>query len=362
MKENPRYFLDKIKYYPRGVVWELTLRCNMNCAHCGSEAGSARGQELNHEEAMDLCRQLGKMGCELLTLLGGEPFLREDWQDLALCLNDYGVKVNVISNGWIMDQALAEKIKKANLANVAISLDGIEATHEKVRRKKGSFQRVLNGLSLLRQNGISTAMVTTITIDNLSELDQIYQIAIEKKVDIWQLQIGVPRGNMCEHRNFVIQPEDLPQLEEFILRVRREQKIRLDAADNIGYFGKNEELLRRGIYKQRKLPFWTGCFAGIQAMGVEANGDIKGCLSLPTFPEFIEGNIREEPLAKIWNKPGNFSYNRDFHTGLLKGDCAGCEYDFVCRGGCKSTAVCFSGSVFNNPYCLHRIEKKKGGM
>jgi radical SAM protein with 4Fe4S-binding SPASM domain len=362
MKENPRYYLDKIKYYPRGVVWELTLRCNMNCAHCGSEAGAARGNELNHEEALDLCRQLGEMGCERLTLLGGEPFLREDWDDLALSLYNYGIKVNVITNGYLMDQALIERIKKAKLTNVAISLDGGRAeTHEKIRRKPGAFQRVLNGLSLLRQNDISPAMVTAITKDNLDELDLIRQIGIERKVDIWQLQVAVPRGNLCENRDFVIEPEDLPRVEQFVLQARKDPRMRIDIADNVGYFSQNEEALRDSVKGPRRLPFWTGCFAGIQVLGIEANGDIKGCLSLPTLPEFIEGNVRKESLADIWNKPGNFSYNRNFHTGLLEGDCADCEYNYVCRGGCKSSAYCFSGSAFNNPMCLYRLDKKRKG-
>jgi len=356
LKENPRYYLDKIKYYPRSVVWELTLRCNMNCAHCGSEAGPERGQELDHKEALDVCRQLGQMGCEVLTLLGGEPFMREDWDDLALCLDEYGVKVNAITNGYLMDQALVDRIKKARLANVAISLDGLQETHEKIRRKRGSYQKVLDGLSLLRQNEVSSAMVTTVCKDNLAELDRIYLVALERGVEIWQLQIGVPRGRLCEHSDFIIQPEDLLILEQFVLRVRQDGRIRVDIADNIGYFGRNEEVLRPSI--PGRLPFWTGCFAGMQALGIEANGDIKGCLSMPSIPEFIEGNIRQEPLADIWNKPGNFAYNRDFHTGLLEGDCAECKYNYICRGGCKSTAFCFSGSIFNNPYCLYRVEKK----
>ncbi|MGA1824025.1 MAG: radical SAM protein [bacterium] len=358
MKKNPRYYLDKIKYYPRNVVWELTLRCNMNCAHCGSEAGEKRGEELNHEEALDFCNQVGKMGCEVLTLLGGEPFLREDWDDLALCLNSYNVKVNAISNGYMMNQSLVDRIKKARLTNVAISLDGLCETHEKIRRKPGSFQRVMNALSLLRQNGISSAIVTTVTRDNMNELDELFKIAMDKGVDVWQLQIGVPRGNLCEHRDFVVQPEDLPSIEQFILRVRNNRRIQVDVADNIGYFSHNEENLRNGFSRQRYLPFWTGCFAGIQALGLEANGDVKGCLSMPTLPEFIEGNIRRESLAEIWNKKGNFSYNRDFKPDMLEGDCKECEYNYVCRGGCKSTAYCFSGSIFNNPCCLYRIESK----
>lgn len=359
LKEKPRYFLEQIRFYPKNVVWELTLRCNMNCAHCGSTAGHARGEELNHEEALDLCRQLGEMGCELLTLLGGEPFIREDWDDLALCLEEYGTKVNAITNGYLMDQALVDRIKKAKLSNVAISLDGLKETHEKIRRKPGCYHRVLDGLSLLRQNGVSSAVVTTICKDNLHELEELYGIILRQQAEIWQIQIGVPRGRLCEHSDYIIQPEELPELERFILKVKQDGRLRLDIADNIGYFGKSEETFRAS--PTARLPFWTGCYAGIQAMGIDANGDIKGCLSMPSLPEFIEGNVRKQSLKEIWERPGGFSYNRDFKTAMLEGDCIGCEYGHICRGGCKSTAYCFTGSFFNNPYCFYRIESKRKG-
>ncbi len=357
LKDRPRYLLDQIRYYPKNVVWELTLRCNMNCAHCGSTAGYARQQELNHEEGLDLCRQLGEMGCEILTLLGGEPFLREDWDDFARCLNEYNVKVNAISNGYAMDQKLVDKIKEAKLTNVAISIDGLKETHEKIRRKPDCYQRAIDSLNLLKENGISTAIVTTICRDNLKELDELYKIVFQQQAEIWQIQIGVPRGRLCEHSDFIIQPENLFELERFIVRVKQERRVHLDIADNIGYFGRNEELFRFHITS--RLPFWTGCYAGIQAMGIDANGDIKGCLSMPSLPQFIEGNIRNNSLRQIWERPGAFSYNRNFEKEMLEGHCCGCEYGHICRGGCKSTAYCFTGSFFDNPYCLFGLEKDK---
>lgn len=329
----------------------------MNCAHCGSTAGHARQEELDREEGLNLCRQLGEMGCEILTLLGGEPFMREEWDDFAKCLIGYGVKVNAISNGYLMDQALVDRIKEAGLSNVAISIDGLKETHEGIRRKPDCFQRAIDGLNLLRENGVSTAIVTTICRANLEEIDKLYDLVLRQKAEIWQVQIGVPRGRLCEHSDFIIQPEELFKLEKFIIKIKREGRIQFDVADNIGYFGQNEELFRSS-YRSR-LSFWTGCYAGMQAMGIDANGDIKGCLSMPSIPKFIEGNIRRNTLKEIWERPGAFSYNRDFKSEMLEGNCSGCEYGMICRGGCKSTAYCFTGSFFNNPYCLYRLEKNK---
>ena len=93
--------LQRLGYRPRFCVWELTLRCNMRCAHCGSAAGMPRENELTTEEAVDLAKQLGALGCERLTLLGGEPLLRKDWEILTKALQDAGVRVNIITNGWL---------------------------------------------------------------------------------------------------------------------------------------------------------------------------------------------------------------------------------------------------------------------
>lgn len=355
LKQNPRYYLDQLKYYPKTVVWELTLRCNMNCLHCGSKAGQARSEELNHDEALNLCHQLAEMGCEHLTLLGGEPFIREDWDDLAICLHEHGVKVNAITNGYLVDQALAERIKKAKLVNVAISLDGLEQTHEEIRRKPGCYQRVLDGFSIFKRNGIPAAVVTTICKNNLKELDDLYGIILQQQnILLWQIQLGFPSGRLSEHCDFIISPEDLFVLERFILKVRQERLIRLDVGDNIGYFGTNEEILRYN--PTTRLHFWTGCYAGIQTMGIESNGDIKGCLSMPSLPQFIEGNVCKQPLKEIWERAGGFFYNREFKPELLEGYCADCEYGGICHGGCKSAAYCFTGSFFNNPYCLYKLE------
>lgn len=63
-----------MKYYPRQAVWEMTLKCNMNCRHCGSRAGKQRENELTLDECLDIAQQLIDMGLEYITLIGGEIF------------------------------------------------------------------------------------------------------------------------------------------------------------------------------------------------------------------------------------------------------------------------------------------------
>ncbi len=131
----------------------------------------------------------------------------------------------------------------------------------------------------------------------------------------------------------------------------------MDVSDNIGYFGPHEEEIRRTSDDQ--LPFWTGCYAGVQVLGIDANGDVKGCASLPSTPQFIEGNIRQSPLEEIWNDPRRFAYNRCFELDQLQGACRSCEHGAVCRGGCHSSSFGLSGKLFSYPLCLYRIRREK---
>jgi radical SAM protein with 4Fe4S-binding SPASM domain len=359
--EDPMLLYPKALYKPRFVVWELTLRCNMRCAHCGSSAGTRRGNELNTEEALDLAAQLGALGCERLTLLGGEPLIREDWEEITRALQDAGVRVNIITNGWLTASAeMIQRIKDAGLTTLALSIDGFGDKHDELRRKQGSFDRILKTFDLANKLRIPrTAAVTTLTKLCMDDLEDIYQMLIDKNVRLWQLQPVSPQGRLERNDPIVLEAQDYKRVADFIVEKKKEGKIRIDPADNLGYYGPWE--LSEGFRSTQwgRVGFWNGCQAGIQVAGIDANGDIKGCLSLTSDdPSNIEGNIRDKSLEEIWCREGAFAYNREFKLEMLEDYCAECEYRGLCRAGCVSHCQSMSGSRRSNPDCLHRFQVK----
>ncbi len=72
------------------AVWEITLKCNLACSHCGSRAGQARTKELSTEESLDLVKQLAEVGIKEVTLIGGEAFMRPDWLEIAQAITRRG--------------------------------------------------------------------------------------------------------------------------------------------------------------------------------------------------------------------------------------------------------------------------------
>jgi radical SAM protein with 4Fe4S-binding SPASM domain len=353
--------LRRYGFHPRMAVWELTLRCNMNCRHCGSRAGRARDDELATEEAQQLCRDLAAMGCKYLTLSGGEPTLREDWPMIARTLVGLGVTVGMISNGKVWSDETSRTATSVGLESVAFSLDGFEQSHDHLRRVPGHFRKVLEAVESCRRGGLRVSVVTTVTRENLPELGRFRDYLGELGVGRWQVQIATPTGNMGEHRELVIDPADMLELVPLIATMRRDGKRpKVFPGHDIGYFGAPEEDLRD---PHATIPFWTGCSAGCSVIGIESNGNIKGCLSLPSSMEdvdaFVEGNIRETPLREIWGRENAFSYNRQFTLELLGGFCRTCDYGDICRGGCTWTNFAEKGLVRDNPYCYWRQWKTR---
>ena len=128
-----------------------------------------------------------------------------------------------------------------------------------------------------------------------------------------------------------------------------EAKIRLWPGNNIGYFGPYETLLKG----QMPRGHMASCGAGRSTLGIEANGDIKGCPSLPTAA-YVGGNIRDHSLREIWEQSAPLRFTRDRTVEDLQGFCRTCYYNDTCRAGCSWTTHVLFGKPGNNPFCHHR--------
>lgn len=339
----------KKNFIPISVVWETTLNCNMNCMHCGSSAGKIRRNELNTKEGLKLCDNLNDLGTKLISLMGGEVFLRKDWNTLAQHIKDLGMNITLMSNGLLIDDNIISQLSKLEPYAVTISLDGATAkTHNSVRRVKTSFDRCIRSLDLLRKANLPTTVITTVYKKNFKELPMIRDFLINKSI-AWQIQMANPVGRFPE--SLMLSKDEFYSVALFIASTRKNYSIKelpIMGAHNFGY---NSQILPNITI----LP-WFGCQAGLTALGIQSDGGIKGCLSLPD--EFIEGNIRETNLKELWYDPNFCSYNRNFKKDDLNGECKDCKYGKRCKGGCLTVSMSLTGKNHCDPYCMHLLEQK----
>jgi radical SAM protein with 4Fe4S-binding SPASM domain len=321
----------------------------MRCLHCGTSAGKARADELSHDEAIALIDELAELGTDSITISGGEPLLRKDWRDLARHMKKRDVKPYIITNGFAVTPEIVQDMKEIGFTNIGVSLDGTESTHNYIRQNKNSFPRAVNAMRLMDEAGVRFCAITQVSNINLAELDAIRDILLDVHCPAWRIQMTTPTGRMP--REMVLSLDNYPVLIDKILEYQKLGGIDIDVGENVGYFGcKGTELLDGQAY--------FGCYAGTRVAGVESNGDIKGCLSMPE--EFVEGNVRDGGFTKIWNNPDGFAYNRKFTRETADGACRECEYLPLCRGGCATTSWAATKSRANNPYCIYQIEKQQG--
>jgi radical SAM protein with 4Fe4S-binding SPASM domain len=152
----------------------------------------------------------------------------------------------------------------------------------------------------------------------------------------------------------ILQPYDLIDLMPRLAAMKErafDDGILLMPSSPLGYFGPEERLLRSMARGQSG--HYTGCQAGKSVMGIESDGAVKGCPSLQTR-HYVGGNLRERPLAELWDHSPVIGFNRPRSVDDLSGFCRSCPFAATCLGGCSFTAHAILGRIGNNPMCHFR--------
>jgi radical SAM protein with 4Fe4S-binding SPASM domain len=334
-------------FSPRYVVWELTLKCDLACRHCGSRAGRPREEELSLAESLDVLQQLKDLGTREITFIGGEAYLYPEWLEVIEACSNLGIRPTMTTGGRNLDVQTCKKMKDAGMSGISISVDGLQNTHDQLRAVKGSFASALQSFANCKQVGIPIFANTQINQLNKDELSDLGHLFADIGIKEWQVQITGPMGRAADRPEWLLQPYDMLDLFPMLAQIAEEHHdvFHINLANNLGYFGPYEYILRAS--------HWKGCVAGKYVLGIESNGDIKGCPSLPSHP-YVKGNIRQESLQNIWEQKLGFARNRG--TSELWGHCKGCYYAEVCQGGCSWTSHTLLGKRGNMPYCYHRAD------
>lgn len=334
----------KFDGFPLIIGWELTLKCNLRCRHCGSSAGHPRENELTTAEALSICEQMPDLLVQEVDFTGGEPFLRSDLPVIARKLKDLGINTNILTHGYGYSAKDIALLKRAGISGVGISLDGLETTHDYIRRSKGAFASVMNTIQLLQDVDIPFNVLTTVNARNIVELQELYEKLKLMGIRNWRLQTIIPMGRMKKAPELQISETELKQLGQFILEQGSgdPDSLRIICSDGLQYIIPTNNP-------------WLGCGAGIVACGITADGKVKGCLSMPD--ELIEGDLRQNSLWDIWFDPDSFAYNRSFTTNDLGFNCSSCDKANECKGGCSSSSFVSTNAFHNDPFCFYKVNE-----
>lgn len=308
----------------RRLFFELTLRCNARCFHCGSNCTPFAGEELTLEEYKRILEQVrGDFGTDRLQLCitGGEPLLRRDFFDIMGYAHRLGFRWGMTSNATLITRECAKKLADCGMGTISVSIDGLPETHDELRGLKGGYDLAMAGIqNLIDENAFRSIQVTTVfNHRNISEIDALFEIMDGLDIDSWRVINLEPIGRALQRPDLMCTKEDYIRLFEFI-REKRRQGYPVEYGCS-HYLGPDYEAEVREWY-------WL-CNAGVYTASIMANGDIAACLDIERRPELIQGNIKTDRLYDVWNERFEI-FRQDLSEKCVS--CKSCGHRRFCRG------------------------------
>ncbi len=326
------------EFRPSLISWNLTQRCNLRCPHCYLDAGKATAPELSTELCLRLLKEFRELGTEMVILTGGEPLLRRDIYDLALAASELGMWVVMGTNGVLVTDQVAQKMRDCGVKGVAISIDSIDpAKHNSFRGGQGAWEHSVRALEICKAQGLEVLVQTTVMAMNRDEIAQLIEFTRAKGAWSFNLYFLVQTGRGQQLND--LSAEDTEGLLREMVHVQEQYQpmlVRSKCAPQFKRIAYHSQLggLESG-----------GCMAGTRYCRITPNGDVTPC----PYMTVAAGNLRQQSFAEIWQNSPVLAALRD--PNRLKGRCGACEFKDLC-GGCRCRAyAAFGDYLAEDPAC-----------
>jgi selenobiotic family peptide radical SAM maturase len=315
------------------LQWHITQACELHCRHC-YDRSARRAVSLEQglavlDEVYDFCQERHVLG--QVSFSGGNPLLHPDFEELYHQALRRGLAVGILANpcrAEVLDGLLA----RGRPAFFQVSLEGL-AEHNDYMRGPGHFARTLEFLELLRERGVYSMVMLTLTRDNLDQV----------------LPLGERLRGLCGEFNFnrlalfgegaalaMPRPEDYRAfVRDYLAAARENPVLRL-----------KDSLFNLALAEQGRPPVGGctgfGCGAAFNFLAALPDGEVHACRKLPSYL----GNLHRTPLGGLYDSPAAQAFRR------RSAACAGCQLRAVCGGCLAVTAgVGLDPATERDPFC-----------
>ncbi|MFH1494459.1 MAG: heme d1 biosynthesis radical SAM protein NirJ [Pseudomonadota bacterium] len=352
-----------LKRNPPGpvVIWNLIRRCNLTCKHCYSiSADKDFPGELSTQEVFGVMDDLKRFRVPVLILSGGEPLLRPDIFDISRRAKEKGFYVGLSSNGTLINESNIEEIASIGYDYVGVSLDGIQATHDKFRRMAGAFDKSMHGIRLCKQRGIKVGIRFTLTQDNAHDLPALLQLMEDEGLDKFYLS----------HLNYAGRGNKNRKDDAFHQTTRQAMDLLLDTCWRDQQAGKPKEFVTGnndadGVYLlmwvrknfphlenhiRTKLEQWGGNSSGVNVANIDNLGNVHPDTM---WWNYTLGNVRERSFSDIWMDTSDpIMAGLKAQPRSVGGRCGACAYFNICGGNTRVRAWQVTGDPWSeDPAC-----------
>jgi len=320
------------------VVWNTTSKCNLKCIHCYANAGGESKSELTTEEGMNFLSDLAEMKIPVLLFSGGEPLLRRDLFELASFITSKGVPVSLSTNGTLITEEIAERLKKTGFSYIGVSIDGLPKTNDRFRGIEGAFDRAFRGLLNSKEAGLMTGIRFTVTKYNVRDIPDVIDLLAENGIPRFCLYHLVPSGRADFKDDITL--KERRELVDWLIQKSiqlhddgyKTEILTVDnPVDGIYVYLKlkevDEELAENAL---EFLKYRGGDNSGYRLADVDMFGNIH---PNQFWWDYTVGSIREKKFSEIWLNPEDeLLVKLREKTKYLRGRCGRCKFKELCGG------------------------------
>lgn len=303
------------------VSWMTTNKCNLKCEHCYQDAADCDSRELTTVEGKAMIEQIARAGFKIMIFSGGEPLMRDDIFELVAHAAAQGLRPVFGSNGTLITDEVARKLKEAGACSMGISIDSLDAAkHDAFRGVAGAHADTLAGIEACKRAGLDFQIHTTVVNHSIFFL------------------IPVGRGKYIEETSLkVLENEAL--LQDIM---RKAADVDIDVKPTCA-----PQFTR--VADQLGIPtrYTRGCLAGLTYCVIGSEGIVRPC----AYMTEDAGDVREQPFDEIWATSHVFERLR---TQAYGGNCGECEHKKHC-GGCRARAAYYHDGDYmaQDDYCAY---------
>lgn len=336
-------------HVPHVVAWNLTRRCNLECAHCYISAGphESNASDLRTDECLRIANEILAVNpAPLFILSGGEPLLRDDLETIAAFASSRGATVVIGTNGTLLTDARIVSLMAAGVTGVAVSVDSLEAQrHDAFRHGAGAFGATTSAIARLRAHRLDFIIQTMVTRRTRTELGALADWAAEQGAVSFNAYFLVATGRGARLTDLT--PDEYESaLADLVVHHRRHLGRMMVRAKCAPHFMR---LVHQMAPESPIADYATRCPCGTQYCRITPDGQVTPCPYIPTSG----GDLRTQSFADVWRESPLFN---ELRAGgeTLGGRCGKCEYRAVC-GGCRARALAVGGDLFaEDPSCVHQ--------
>lgn len=322
------------------MSWNTTNKCNMFCDHCYRESGQEAAGELTTIQAKTLIEEVARAGFKIMIFSGGEPLTREDIFELIAHAKACGLRPVLGTNGSLITEEVAHKLKTAGLMGAGISLDSLDvAKHNQLRKLDGAWEMAVEGMKNCRKAGLGFQIHTTVMDWNQHEVEALTDFAVEMGAVAHHIFFLVPTGRGEKIEAQALKRDDYEALLVRIMTKAKEVPIEIKPTCA-------PQFMRVADQLRLNLRFSKGCLAGTSYCIISPTGDVQPC----AYMKMEIGNVKNTPFDEIW---ANNPVFQTLRTTDYSGMCGACGYKNKC-GGCRARAAYYHEGDYmsDDPLCI----------